>query len=133
MGNRLRGDDGVGPCLIDRIKGQSRLSCLDAGAAPENCVDKILKEEPDTILFVDAAHLGLPPGHCQILDEDAILHSGCSTHDIPLSLLIKYIAGRSSAKILLLAVQPQQTALGSSLSPAVQQTLDKLSAFFVDR
>ena len=130
VGNRLRGDDGLGPSLIDRLKERGFAHCVDAGPAPENHVSAVLQEDPKTILFVDAAHLGLPPGACRLLTQQDILRTGITTHDIPLPLLIDYVTERSGARILLLAIQPQHTTLGADLSPAVRRTLDELAVFF---
>ena len=55
MGNPLRGDDGFGPALIERLRGKVSATCIDAGIAPENYVGRIVKETPDTILLVDVA------------------------------------------------------------------------------
>ena len=62
IGNSLRGDDGFGPALVQRLQGRVRPVCIDAGVAPENYLGRIVKEQPDTVLLVDAAHLGLEPG-----------------------------------------------------------------------
>lgn len=130
VGNRLRGDDGLGPSLIDRLKERGFAHCVDAGPAPENHVSAVLQKDPKTILLVDATHLGLPPGACRLLTQQDILRTGITTHDIPLPLLIDYMAERSGARILLLAIQPQHTTVGADLSPAVRRTLDELAVFF---
>ena len=59
IGNPLRGDDGFGPALIAALDGQVRAVCIDAGTAPESYAGKIIKENPDTVVFVDAADLDL--------------------------------------------------------------------------
>ena len=82
IGNTLRADDGFGPALIDRLKEKMKAVCINAGSAPENFTGKIVKEKPNTIIIVDALHLGLSPGEYKILKKDDIAKSGFSTHNI---------------------------------------------------
>ena len=67
IGNSLRGDDGLGPELILKLQGKLKAVCIDAGNSPESYTGKIVKENPDTILLVDAVHLNLPPGQYRLL------------------------------------------------------------------
>ena len=85
IGNILRGDDGLGPVLIERLtlrlqksanlKGNIELVCFDAGTTPENYAGKIIKEKPGTILIVDALHLGKNPGDYEILKKKILLNA----------------------------------------------------------
>ena len=126
MGNPLRGDDGFGPALVARLKGRVKAVCLDGGSAPEIYAGKIVKEKPDTILIIDALHLGLRPGECEVLRKDEIARSGFSTHDISPNLLLDYLAEETGAEIYMLGVQPESLRFGLELSEPVRQTLKKL-------
>jgi hydrogenase 3 maturation protease len=123
IGNALRGDDGFGPALIERLRGKVSAICIDAGNAPENYVGRIIKEAPDTILLVDVAHLDLEPGQYRLLEPDDIVPSGLTTHDMSSRMLIAFLQEQTQATILMLAVQPQQVSLGESLSACVTETL----------
>ena len=46
IGNSLRGDDALGPLLVERLKERVKVPCIDAGRSLENYIGKILKEEP---------------------------------------------------------------------------------------
>jgi hydrogenase 3 maturation protease len=123
IGNPLRGDDGFGPALIGRIQGKVDMICLDAGTAPENYVGRMVKEEPDTILFADVAHLDLNPGQYRILQPADILKCGLTTHDMSARMLIEFLQNQTRAKIVMLGVQPQHVTLGEPMSEWVTQTL----------
>lgn len=127
IGNTLRGDDSFGPTLVDRLNGRINAVCIDAGSAPENYLGRIAKEKPDTVLIVDAVHLGLSPGDYEILIEADILKSGFSTHDLSPHMFIEYIKRETGADIYLLGVQPQNVDFGESMSDSVEKTLDKIS------
>ncbi len=123
IGHPLRGDDGLGPALIGRLKGRVRAVCLDAGSAPENYAGAVIREAPDTVLLIDAVHLEKPPGSWDILEEEAIARTGLSTHDLSPAMFIEYLRSRTRARIYLLGVQPENMTLGDPISASVQETL----------
>jgi len=69
IGNIMKGDDGAGPSVIEKIQGKVKALCIDAGTAPENYLGKIIKENPDTVLFVDAADINCLPGEYTLLEK----------------------------------------------------------------
>ena len=127
IGNTLRSDDGFGPALVEKLTGKVNAVCLDAGSAPENYTGKIVKECPDTILLVDALHLGLAPGKYEILKKDQILKSGFSTHDISPHMFIDYLEKQTKADIYMLGVQPENVSFSQEMSEEVKRALDEIS------
>lgn len=128
IGNILRADDGFGPTLIQRLKGSIKATCIDAASAPENFTGKIKNESPDTILIVDAIHLGKLVGEYVLLKKEEILNCGFSTHDISPHLLIEYLEKETGADIYLLGVQPKNLSFGGQMSKEVKKTLDGIAA-----
>ena len=57
VGNRLRGDDGAGPRLIDARHPDASGVWLDAGVVPENYLEIIARANPDTVLIVDVVEV----------------------------------------------------------------------------
>ncbi len=127
IGNVLKADDGLGPQLINNLKGKVRSLCIDAGSAPENFGGKIIKENPEVILLVDAVHLGLKPGACELLTKEEILQSGFSTHDLSPKMFIGYLESQTQAQIYLLGIQPQSVKFAEVISPQVQKALTELT------
>ena len=127
VGNIIRGDDGFGPKLIERIKNSARVVCLDAGVAPENYLGKIIKESPDTVLIIDTVHLGKNPGECEILKGEDIAKCGFATHDISPVMFIEYLTKETKANIYMLGVQPQSIDLGFEISAKLKEVLDEVS------
>lgn len=124
IGNTLRGDDAFGPELVQQLQGKIRAVCIDAGSAPESYAGKIAKENPDTIILVDAVHLGKAPGELELLQKSDILKAGFTTHDMSPSLFIEYLESQTHAQIYLLGVQPQTLSLGTEMSKPVKQALE---------
>ena len=126
IGNVLKGDDGVGPILSERLGTVLDIPCINAGSTPENYIGKITRESPDTVLFIDAAHLDRPAGSFDILNSTELLHTGFSTHDISPGFYLEMLQSQIPGRIFLLGIQPEQTTLGMSLSPTVAITLNFL-------
>ena len=132
IGNPLRGDDGFGPALVERLQGKVKAVCIDAGNSPESYAGKITKENPDTILFIDAVHLDLPPGQYQILKPEEILKSGFTTHDISPRVFIEYLKSQTKADIYMLGVQPKDITLGDGMSKSVKKTLEEIEKLIME-
>ncbi|MFH1519564.1 MAG: hydrogenase 3 maturation endopeptidase HyCI [Candidatus Omnitrophota bacterium] len=127
IGNIIRGDDGFGPALINKIKDETRAVCIDAGSAPENYIGKIIKEKPDTVLIIDAVYLGRNPGEYEILEEEDIVKCGFTTHDISPAMFMECLTKETEADIYMFGVQPKTIELGSELSLSLRQTLREVA------
>jgi len=132
IGNPLRGDDGFGPALVARLQGNPFVRCFDVGTAPENYLGKIVKENPDTVLLVDAVHLEQSAGTIAILAKDEIVKSGFTTHDLSPTLFIEYLEQNTQAKIFLLGVQPRTIAFGEEFSTPVLQAIGMVEKMILE-
>lgn len=128
IGNRQRGDDGAGPSLIDHRRADAHGFWIDAGVAPENYLERIVKTRPDTILLVDAIAFGGVPGAWQLLETEQVDLPSISTHTGSLQLLQDYLANRLTARIYLLAIQPAQLESCEGLSTPVKKSVVELAA-----
>jgi hydrogenase 3 maturation protease len=120
VGNTDRGDDGVGSVLA------RKMGFIDAGVSPENFLEKIVTERPDTVLIIDAADCGGAPGEVKLFDAADIAPGGLSTHALSLDMTREYLEGRlPGVKVVLLAIQPD-VLKGDTLSPAVRGACDAI-------
>ena len=127
IGNLLRGDDGFGPYLVELLRDGITAVCIDAGTAPESYIGKIIKEEPDTVLIVDAVHLGLPAGKFRVMEKSEILKSGFTTHDLSPRMFMDHLEQGTRAHIYMLGVQPQSVHFGDEMSEPVKKTAGQLA------
>jgi hydrogenase 3 maturation protease len=127
IGNRLRGDDALGPALIDRLRDRVSAPLVDCAEVPERYLGAIAERSPDSVLLVDAVDLGAVPGSVAVLDEEELPHRFSTTHDAPLRMLMQYLATETGAQVRLLAVQPAHLAFETPLSAPVETTLDALA------
>ena len=137
LGNRLLGDDAVGPVVVEQMAGlHPQARWLDGGTIGLALLPTI--ESCRALVVVDAARLGLPPGDVRVIEGAAmdaqlggLRHSA---HEVALGDLMAAaaLAGCLPARRALVAVQPQSLALGDGLSPAVLEALPRLREAVID-
>ncbi len=130
IGNRARGDDGVGTYLVKRLQKKVTIPLIDAGDVPENSIRAIEASGAEVVLIVDAADFGASPGEIALVDLDNIKNFGVSTHTANLPVLFRIIPEKTRPHVLLVAVQPGHTSAGKGLSEAVRDSLDGLENLF---
>ncbi|MDR1048541.1 MAG: hydrogenase maturation protease, partial [Synergistaceae bacterium] len=119
VGNVLLGDDAVGCKVAELLSERGMPGVVVCGTTPENYVATLRKAPPDTLLIVDAAHMGLAPGECRrfsVGELDAVMDS---SHGIPLSVLLGPFI--DSIEIVVLGIQPSTPRLGAPLSEVVEE------------
>jgi hydrogenase 3 maturation protease len=131
IGNRLRGDDGVGSLLIERLQGKVNVPMIDAGDVPENYLGPIEASGANLVLVVDATDLGARPGDTALLELDQIAGRLISTHTTNLSVLFKVIPADIRPQVILLGIQPGNLDFGQGLSEPVRKTLEGLERILV--
>lgn len=123
IGNPLRGDDGAGPYLIERLKGYTDAILLNCEEVPENFLGKIVQHQPDSILIIDTIDLGMRPGTAAIIEEDEVGSISWATHHASLRLFIDYLKAETKANVLILGVQPSSTKFGAEINVEVKETI----------
>jgi len=131
VGNRQRGDDGVGSYLLKRLQKKINIPLLDGGDVPENYISQIESSGANFMLIVDAADFGANPGEIALIELHDLKKIGASTRSANLSLLLKIIPKEKRPETLLVAIQPGSTTSGKGLSEAVRNSLDGLDSLFV--
>jgi len=128
IGNVVKGDDGVGPILISRLKGKTRAKLLNCEEVPENYTQPIIDARPDKIIIIDAADWNGPAGAIRFIDAEEINNMSFSTHDSSLQTFINYLKNHlPNIDIIIVGIQPKRKGLLDSLSPEVEKTVDELS------
>ena len=131
VGNCLRGDDAVGPLLVERLQGKVDIPLIDAGDVPENYLGPIEEADADLVLVVDAADMGANVGDAAIFDIEQIRGTSVSTHTANLGLLFKAIPPEKRPQVIVLGIQPGNMELGRELSEPVRKTMEKLEEMLI--
>lgn len=130
VGNPMRGDDGVGPWLAERLQGKVSATIVDAGEVPENYVGVVAAEQPEIVVIVDAADFGAAAGGAAIIAPDDLAGPRFSTHNASLRLFLRFLQSEVPGEIVVVGVQPSQTGYGEPMSPAVVATVGMLQDLF---
>jgi hydrogenase 3 maturation protease len=131
IGNRLRGDDGVGSVLAGALIAAGVPRVFDAEELPESVVSAVAATSPDTVLLVDAVDLGSEPGSAALIDRDQTSSYVPTTHRVPAELLMEVLERATGARCLLLGVQPAATGFALPMSASVRSSLELLTELLV--
>lgn len=127
IGNPLKGDDGAGPEVIRRLRGRTRAACIDAGVAPENHLERVVRMDPEVVLLVDILDFGEAPGRMCLAEGSRAEGGGLSSHALPLHVISDYFQSRIGLEPLLLGIQPASVALGHPLSEPVAAAVRRIA------
>ncbi len=135
VGSRMRGDDSVGPYVIDLLKEMmedqgcsegNRLSLIDADVMPENYTRPIRESNADICLLVDAIDIGMDPGTIRRVPIAMIDETIPCSHSLPLSYLMKYI-GEKIDRVELIGIQIGATGLYMEMTEEVMKGGERLA------
>lgn len=130
-GNRLFGDDGFGPAVIDALERSypelpASVCAVDAGTGVRKILFTLVLSEPrpGTVIIVDSADAGRTPGELFDLSIDEIpvkKISDFSMHQLPTSNLLSELQKLCGVEVRILSCQVQQIpdSVSPGLSPAV--------------
>jgi hydrogenase maturation protease len=126
VGNRLRGDDGAGSIVCDRLRGCSLAPVFDAETVPENYLGALIAAAPEIVLFVDAVDHGGAPGHWCIAPVRELGPRLESTHAPSLQMLARLLES-VGIESWLIGIQPDATLMGTALSPPVAEAVTRVA------
>ncbi len=121
IGNRLYGDDGVGPASLDEIRKQTGDDCIlfiDCGRSASAHTKKIISFLPDVIIIISSVEMGRTAGAVEELGLQDAKGALESSHKVEAQMLIGYLEKTTKADIRFIGVQPENTRDGDGISPA---------------
>ncbi len=131
IGNDLKGDDGVGWYVVDKLREEFEKDenlLIVKTSVPENHVKEISDFAPRMLIIVDAADFKKSPGKIKSIKGYEISKSFVSTHTTPLTLFLRlYQKGEPIKKhIVLIGIQRGNNEFGQPLSRPAKRAGDKL-------
>ena len=142
IGNDIRGDDGLGPYIIEELSRKKEeiqensdidsifdlkdLFLINGGSVPENFTSKIKSYDPSHIILIDASLMNKEPGDIEIVNKENISNVSISTHSMSLAYLIKFLELEKPFEILFIGIEPEIMDLSFELSDKIQKASDDL-------
>ncbi len=129
IGNPMRGDDGVGVKIIERLEeiGLTGVMLLNTETVPEAFTGKVESYEPTHVLLLDAANFRGLPGETRLIDSEHIGGQAISTHSLPLNIFISYIEMSLGITVLLLGIQPKTVMFGEEMTPELVEASERIA------
>ena len=138
IGNTLRGDDGIGPDIIQRLKKQTLPvphTLADVGSDAFSLLEYLIGKEP--LLIIDCARMGAEPGTVRKfkLNESTLqtMDEAVSLHGMSFAEMYRMAQSLGSvSECTLIAVEPQQIDFGKTLSPVVEKQIPLILNMIVE-
>lgn len=134
VGNSLRGDDGAGPAVIRHLR-QNLIDTADLlEASGEGATLLESWEGFETVILVDAARTGSPPGtifrfdaHAESLPTD-FFHYSTHAFSVAEAVELARVLDRLPPKLIIYGIEGASFLHGVTLSPAVQEAVEDVAA-----
>lgn len=133
IGNTLLADEGVGVHMLDYLRRNldhaGGLELVDGGTLSFTLAP--LLEQSEQLIVIDAAQLDAPPGTVRVFEGTEMDRfagrTRRSVHEVSLGdlLAITHLTEMIPAQRALVAIQPETTDWGHTLSESVQQALPR--------
>ena len=128
LGNTDRGDDGAGILVAEALKKPfPDYSFSEHDGIEGTVLDISERMEDSTILFVDAADMGLEPGSLRLIPRESIKETEITTHRVAVALMSS-ILEKSGKMTAVVAVQPLGIEFRSPVSRPVKRAVDAVVA-----
>ncbi len=129
IGNVLKGDDGLGPLVCEKLKAEKiSAEVIDAATVPENYIGTIIKKAPQNLIIIDAIDFAAEPGTIGIFELEQLDSYVLSTHSLSPRIFADMIRQGIEPDIYFIGVQPEHLELMSPVSHKVNNAIDDLSS-----
>jgi hydrogenase 3 maturation protease len=132
VGNVLKGDDGAGPLICQRLAGKVCADLIDAGTVPENYIRPVINKAPQNLLVIDAVDFGGPVGAIRIFEPQQLDNLVISTHTLSPRLFVDMVRREIEVDVYFIGIQPGQIGLGQPLSGPVEDAIEELCRVLVE-
>ncbi len=134
IGNTLRGDDGVGIVIAQKMKDRdfsADVKVYEVGSGGLKVLHRL--EELEKVILVDSVRFDGSPGDYRFFSPEEVKSmkgvSGTHGTDVLEIIELSEEIDESPEEILILGIQPKSLSLGEDLSPVLE---DKLSVILDD-
>jgi hydrogenase 3 maturation protease len=135
IGRETHGDDVAGLMIVHDLAPHAHqdLQVLVGAHAPENQLGPICRFDPDLVLLIDAADMGMEPGEIAYLEWRNTTGISASTHTMPIYMMGKYLETMACCSVALIGIQPVSTDVDMEPSVEAQTAVDRICTGLIDR
>ena len=132
IGNALRGDDAIGPLIIEKLEANKNgLSAIliDAGADAFTVLEHLMASDP--LLIIDCAKMGMNPGDLKLFDVNEVSIAQAakvvSLHGFRFGDVYKMAKGMGEVvPCKIIGVEPKAMEFDTHLSEEVKKSIPEI-------
>ncbi len=134
VGNDLRGDDGCGVVLGERLAEHVHCPIFVTFDLPEDFAVKASDLRPDLVLILDAADFGGEPGQVRLIRAQDIPPTPGVTHRPSLEMMARFLELDAGAETWVLGVQPDlgRVGLGDEMGETMRRAVEALETLLAE-
>jgi len=127
IGNVIRGDDGAGCVVVEKLGGDFPMPIVDCAEVPENYGGWVERRDLEAVVYVDAVDFGGKPGEVRIIPLEKMMQSATSTHHLSLHYMIRFLKEEWDGDALLVGIQPVSIVVGEEICADVAEGVERLA------
>lgn len=132
LGNFLKGDDAIGPIVIEKLSNsfnETELNLIDAGADAISVLDYLIGKDP--VVIIDCAKMGREPGEVVEFDVTeaniSLVYNTFSLHGFSFGDVYKMATQMGPvAPCKIIGVEPKHINFNENLSTEVKASIPKI-------
>ena len=128
IGNVIKGDDGAGCLLVEKLGEKFPMPTVDCAEVPENYGGWVERRDLEAAVYVDAIDFGGEPGEVRVVPLEKMMETATSTHHLSLHYMIRFLKEEWEGEAIMIGIQPGSMELGDGVSGAVEAGVDRLAA-----
>ena len=132
IGNVLRGDDGAGCLVVERLQGRLDLPLVDCGEVPENYGGWVERRGLEAVVYIDAVDFGGRPGEVRVVPLGMLMESATNTHNLSLHYVIRYLEEEWDGDAILVGIQPEAWHFGAAVCEEVTAGVERLAGILAE-
>jgi len=127
IGNVIKGDDGAGCLVVERLGEGFAMPTVDCAEVPENYGGWVERRDLEAAVYIDAIDFGGEPGEVRIVELEKMMESLTSTHHLSLHYMIRFLKEEWDGDALLVGIQPVSMVIGEGVCEEVAAGVEKLA------
>lgn len=138
LGNMLRGDDGIGPIVVEKMRRKNwdtSLQFIDTGGEAFSILEHLVEEEP--IIIIDCAQMGMQPGAIKIFKVNekniGFIDKSISLHGFSFGE-IYHLAHKMGtvAECTVVGIEPENIDFNCEISENIQNIIPNIMNMVVE-
>jgi hydrogenase 3 maturation protease len=127
IGNVIKGDDGAGCRVVEKLGEGFAMPTVDCAEVPENYGGWVERRDLEAVVYVDAIDFDGEPGEVRVVPLEKMMETATSTHHLSLHYMIKFLKNEWEGDAIMVGIQPVSMKIGEEICEDVASGVEKLA------